>query len=485
MADYLKIKKVKKINDEITLENIFDINYLVGVNGSGKSSVLDAIALLKDSSNSRKLLNVDSRIELSIGGKKIVKTINIPAISSPFSPNAQLSILVSVSAEDITPEKAGPGVIQHRLDLAILGSTVTAGIPPQQNLNKKMVFDTLKKAASILNMPDFNAVLENKDIWNDSSVRTIQQNNTKIDPSIVAGGLVTLTKLFHRVSTAVSGSTPVQNQNVDVFLVLIEEPENHLHPKFQREIPRILNDIRNSLGPISEKVKFFVSTHSPFVLGEISRFSNQKAYLFDDGKMLNMKKENCLNSDGVAGGQCAWLVSNILGAEITDLGYPENYCVLEEASLQGILQKMSELGIIKNMQFISTKGWSNSSKIINQMKNIETASNLIKCNPYYFDKYIVILDNTSDFSDKDKEKVLAIKMSLEKSDNKNRFIELSKKNIEDYYSNIDAELAKEYEERKNDQNAKKDFSIRISEKIKSAQDFSKLFDKELDFLLVS
>ena len=66
-----------------------------------------------------------------------------------------------------------------------------------------------------------------------------------------------------------------------------------------------------------------------------------------------------------------------------------------------------------------------------------------------------------------------------------RFIELKNQNIEDYYKNLDKEVYKEYTETPDNKSGevKRKFSELITEKIKTKEDFSKLFDGELDFLL--
>jgi len=51
-----------------------------------------------------------------------------------------------------------------------------------------------------------------------------------------------------------------------------------------------------------------------------------------------------------------WVVGQVLGGDVTDLGYPENDCILEEYSLQVILKNAKVEGIIRNIQVISALG---------------------------------------------------------------------------------------------------------------------------------
>ena len=483
MQDYLKIKGVKKIKKEITLENISTVNYLVGINGSGKTSVLDSLALLKDNSNSKNILNDESNIELFIGGKNIIKTIK-PFGGIDYSSNVnQLKIVVSASSKNSSLETKTSGVTAYNPDLQELEqSSTSSSVFNTRTINKKNIFDNFNKIIDFFGMEPlvFSVVRENE--WDENSKRVFSQEKEKISPSIMSSGLINLYDIHQQIYSIVSNIELVKNSDAIIFI--IEEPENNLHPEMQKKIPHFLNKIIEDLSEeIKDKVKFFISTHSPFVLGQISNFSNrQKAYLLKDGMLSDAEENICESSNGIFGGKCAWLVGKILGAEITDLGYPENYCILEEASLEFILKTLSEKEILKNIQFISAGGWTKIEKVIDLTKNLQTATLLVKCNPYYFDKFIIILDNTYHFNKKDKEKIESMKEKIKPQE---RFIELKNQNIEDYYKNLDKEVYKEYTETPDNKSGevKRKFSELITEKIKTKEDFSKLFDGELDFLL--
>lgn len=175
----------------------------------------------------------------------------------------------------------------------------------------------------------------------------------------------------------------------------------------------------------------------------------------------------------------------MLGADIADLGYPENYCILEEYSLQLILQDVKQKGIIKNIQFISASGEAKAASFIENIQAIENLNTLIKCNPYYFNKYLVVLDNYQSLEPSLKARLNNIKSKLGL-----RFIELQKKSLEEYYEDfentIDQDAIQKLSQESNHKRKgaiKAEMARLISEKIITGDDFQKLFANELNSLL--
>lgn len=105
-------------------------------------------------------------------------------------------------------------------------------------------------------------------------------------------------------------------------------------------------------------------------------------------------------------------------------------------------------------------------------------------NPYYFDKYFLLIDDTSEMDKPTKAKVERMQKKLG-----SRYIELRKASLEDYYFNLNPQMAKDV---KNEVEASKKnlkglikakYSGKIVAEINDTETFSKLFDNELDFLI--
>lgn len=70
--------------------------------------------------------------------------------------------------------------------------------------------------------------------------------------------------------------------------IFIEEPSAHLFPDEQKEtIQYIVNIFRNLQGIKNKKARFFISTHSPYVLNVINNML-KKGYLIE-------KANNCID----------------------------------------------------------------------------------------------------------------------------------------------------------------------------------------------
>lgn len=69
MRNKLIIKSFKKVHEEIQIENLSQVNYFVGKNGSGKSSVLNAMSYLYDGGNSKHFFTKDSIVEFQVESK--------------------------------------------------------------------------------------------------------------------------------------------------------------------------------------------------------------------------------------------------------------------------------------------------------------------------------------------------------------------------------------------------------------------------------
>ncbi len=477
MKTELTIKKFKRINEQITLTNFDYVNYFVGENGSGKTSILNALSYLNDGGNSRHFFGPESIVNFSVDNRTGFLFWN----------------------------KENPNKTENRGDLPLGIHLIISNIENEKgrnNLRGESKINTTIGVGNAESLENFNNFLEEtgnqkviakkfidqSDPFNQDNGRLIFENELgTIDPTFIADGLRAKHNFKKNLTEWIKNIT--NTQSINVFI--IEEPENNLHPNFQKEIPAILDSIfQSTKSEFAKTILFFISTHSPFIIGAAAKFSNQKVYPLQNGKPLsinlaNQTWEETHISEGYKGSKCAYIVSKMLGADISDFGYPENYGVLEEYSLQLILDDARNKGIIKNIQFVSASGVSKAADLSETIYELEKLNTLIKCNPYYFDKYFMVIDSLSNIDD------AKLKKKAEKIGNRlgNRFIELKLDSLEDYYLNFDKKLMDQAKTEIHDApesskgNIKAKYAELISKKVDSEHSFSKLFNGELDFLL--
>lgn len=375
----LKIKNVKRIKEEITLSEFAFVNYFVGENGSGKTSILNSISFLKGDSNSRHFFGPESVIQLKQNEKRQFllwnnENPNKTEHKGDLEPN--IYVLFS-NVENARGQNGLRGIANMHARIGISDAKTL------ENFNSFLEEIGVGKLIA-------KKFIDQMDPFNQDNGRLIFENESgAIDPLFIADGF----RVKHNLKSAINNwINQIDNPNL-ANLFIIEEPENNLHPKLQKEIPTFLNDVYKSIDPkVRKNMFFFISTHSPFIISSSANYENQKVYPLENGTplMINFQTLSWTpvhNSKGYSGSECAYVVSKMLGADITDIGYPENYCILEEHSLQIILDDARNKGIIKNIQFVSTSGVTKSLSLSEKINELEKLNTLIKCNPYYWDKY--------------------------------------------------------------------------------------------------
>jgi predicted ATP-binding protein involved in virulence len=90
-----------------------------------------------------------------------------------------------------------------------------------------------------------------------------------------------------------------------VALVLIDEIELHLHPKWQRQVIRKLQDV-------FKKCQFIVTTHSPQVIGQVKAEKLRLLIYDDSGKVILTPVSQALGMDS------SWVLQNIMGVPARD-----------------------------------------------------------------------------------------------------------------------------------------------------------------------
>jgi len=487
IPDYsLSIEHFKKISNKIQLNDLTKVNYLVGKNGQGKSSILAALSYLTTDAvkgiNDNKSAAVNhfvepkTTIEFRLKSKELLckpeKPLNGQVL---LTGNARLCVLHLPPATN-----EGTGLKGWQLSVQSYTSITREG------------YDRLNESVKLGEHTPIDAEPEAVvDIWAERPPdKRFVQDGKVLNLAYLSQGVIALDQI--RMLLIHAGKQDrMQSPSIldfDEVIVLLEEPENNLHPSLQKKLPQIFDEFIESLPPtIKGKLRLFVSTHSPFVVSAASAFRDQKIYLIEDGALLDNEGSKAHQSSGYTGQECAWIVGRMLGGDISDLGYPLNYCILEEYSLQVILEHCKKKGIIKNFQFVSASGVSRQVSLVATINEISNLSTLVKCNPFYVDRYLVIMDNTTteDFPIKEKVKIEKIRDKLG-----GRFIELSESKLEGYYQDFDYEIYTNVIEEigrassRDKGIAKEQAAILISQKIKSKSDFTRLFRGELDFLLM-
>src|SRR5690606_5157135 len=127
-----------------------------------------------------------------------------------------------------------------------------------------------------------------------------------INPSMIADGITSLFILRKFLNEWIEKI----NESQSVSFIIIEEPENNLHPNLQKNIPLLLHNLCKKLKPeLLEKTFFFISTHSPFIISASTKFPEQKVYPLQNGKPLKIDfSQNTWietnSSEGYKGSEC-------------------------------------------------------------------------------------------------------------------------------------------------------------------------------------
>lgn len=106
------------------------------------------------------------------------------------------------------------------------------------------------------------------------------------------------------------------------FVVTLDEPENHLHPELQR---RVLADLIAAFPT----VQFVVATHSPFIVGSVSK-SNVYVLDYDETSKVNSTLLDTVNKAGSANE----ILRDVLGLDFT-------MPVWVESELENLVQRYS------------------------------------------------------------------------------------------------------------------------------------------------
>ncbi len=124
----------------------------------------------------------------------------------------------------------------------------------------------------------------------------LETSTERIPFDAISGGIASLIDMAYQIYMY----SPV-NQS---YVVVIDEPENHLHPAMQKQfLPNV-----TSAFPM---VQFVVATHSPFIIGSVSD-SRVYALVHDDGKVFS----RYLNM-GTKAGTAEDILKDVLGLEST------------------------------------------------------------------------------------------------------------------------------------------------------------------------
>jgi predicted ATP-dependent endonuclease of OLD family len=348
MLDSITIKNFKAIQGEsvLTLKSLAQVNYLVGPNGCGKSSVLEGIYLYhcclneknsKEESQVKNIQNVynyfegrerlsgfihkNSKIEL---GEKLAEKIglvfekdkNKRLIKFFFNSDPESlfnSFVVYLTSEVLIPEG----------DEYIGGKKTRSGYRSPQGINFEkvpLIFSHLNpiEPKALKNIIEYLFSVSYKETREVDAIKShIDDLQVRLVES--AGGFVWATKFAEYISRRLVDKSDRK------LIFLLEEPEIGLHPNAQKKFVGWLSDFIKKVFEELEKngrltipifdVQFFISTHSPFIVNAALELEGQKVYQLSDGTCpnpLGISKEDVSTKK-------VWDIYDGLGAKPSDL----------------------------------------------------------------------------------------------------------------------------------------------------------------------
>ena len=109
----------------------------------------------------------------------------------------------------------------------------------------------------------------------------------ELDFDFKAENDATYHSLSHGEKTIYSFFVNLINYNKEEFIFVLDEPDNTLHPNWQK---KFINEMIKIVGKMKKKVHFIINSHSPFILSDLPKENiiflekGKQVYPFEDGK---------------------------------------------------------------------------------------------------------------------------------------------------------------------------------------------------------
>ncbi len=286
MFEEIFIKKFKRIGTKgVYFQKLTKVNYFVGENGSGKSSVLEYIFA-------------------KYPNRSVFLKDSLSAID--FWHQVGYSDLCLHNTEGFWWENVFEILLQKNIIiLELVGYLILLENNKKESIFNKSLIQKSKK------------ILKNLNISNFKQTNKIQS----LDISQIVGGE---NKLLNIVCAILVASKLTKTE-----IILIDEPETHLHPSLQKKLPDIFGFLSVLLN-----IQFFIATHSPFVVSSVGELTEietkelnfpqkdsytQKVYFLKDGQVAD--KHGLLThygNKGYTGKNVGYIASKMLGIGLMD-----------------------------------------------------------------------------------------------------------------------------------------------------------------------
>lgn len=345
MLKRIEIRNFKRVTEKpMILNDLSQVNYLVGKNGSGKSSVFDFLRVvyyefvkLRGSESAKEQSNCAETVLVNMAPEFILNTEGEIIANNLICAGESLEVqFTKLKNENISYKITGkkpknipdaitvtipkPLVFEFDSDLSYdmkypnfygnLYSVIKKQSGYDQMLGKnefkKCILELIRyyQKSGSFKSSDFNAIFKpdphDLNIYNQDSPVLPTIINT-IDPfifnlfelsyentvsySLRASGINSVNLLYAVIAELIK--TP----NVsNLYTICLEEPENRLHPNFQKKLPKVFQELINVGKKYGKEVQFIISTHSNYLISAALEQNQElgedfnSAYLLEDGQ---------------------------------------------------------------------------------------------------------------------------------------------------------------------------------------------------------